>query len=109
MEARKLLRDWFQIISKMNCMLAVPVLLETKIGDLLFPDVFVASGKWFRRSAQRASLLTKLNIRAHASALAELIGLLEAILLLLSITSCALVLIAFWGCNLLGNEWRRRH
>ena len=35
--------------------------------------------------------------------------MLEAILLLLSITSCALVLIAFWGCNLLGNEWRRRH
>jgi hypothetical protein len=34
--------------------------------------------------------------------------MLEAILLLLSIGSCALLLIAFWGTNLLSNEWRRR-
>jgi hypothetical protein len=34
--------------------------------------------------------------------------MLEAILLLLGIGSCALVLIAFWGSNLFGNEWRRQ-
>ena len=86
MEARKLLRDWFQIISKMNCMLVVPVLLETRIGDLLFPDVFVASGKWFRRSAQRGLFADKIKTRAHASAPTELISImLEAILLLLSV------------------------
>ena len=34
--------------------------------------------------------------------------MLEAILLLMGIGSCALVLIAFWGSNLLGNEWRRQ-
>ena len=33
---------------------------------------------------------------------------MDAILLLLGLGSCALVLIAFWGINLLGNEWRRR-
>ena len=34
--------------------------------------------------------------------------MLEAILLLLSIASGGLLLIAFWGTNLLGNKWRRR-
>ena len=34
--------------------------------------------------------------------------MLEAVLLLLGIASCALVVIAFWGTNLLGNEWHRR-
>jgi len=33
--------------------------------------------------------------------------MLEAILLLLGVGSCALVLVAFWGSELLGNEWRR--
>ena len=35
--------------------------------------------------------------------------MLEAVLLLLGIASCALVVIAFWGTNLLGKEWRGRH
>lgn len=73
MEARKLLRDWFQIISKMNCMLAVPVLLVTRIGGLLFPDVFVAFGKWFRPVTQGSLFADKIKTCAHASALAELI------------------------------------
>jgi hypothetical protein len=34
--------------------------------------------------------------------------MLEAILLLLGITSCALLIIAFWGTKLLGHEGRRR-
>jgi hypothetical protein len=36
MVARKLLRDWFQIRSKMNCMSAVPVLLPTSYAALCF-------------------------------------------------------------------------
>jgi hypothetical protein len=35
--------------------------------------------------------------------------MLETILLLMGIASCALVLIAFRGTDLLGNEWRKRH
>jgi hypothetical protein len=34
--ARKLLRDWFQIKSKMNCMSAVPIFLPTKYAALCF-------------------------------------------------------------------------
>jgi hypothetical protein len=34
--------------------------------------------------------------------------MLDAILLLLGLGSCAFILIAFWGTNLLGNEWHRR-
>ena len=34
--------------------------------------------------------------------------MLETILLLMGLASCALVLIAFKGSDLLGNEWRRR-
>jgi hypothetical protein len=34
--------------------------------------------------------------------------MLEAILLLLSVGSCALVIVAFWGTSLLSNEWRKR-
>lgn len=34
--ARKLLRDWFQRRSKMNCMSAVPVLLITRYAALCF-------------------------------------------------------------------------
>ena len=46
-----------QIRSKMNCMLAVPVLLDTRIPGLLFQDVFVGSGKrlhlWRGRGASQ--------------------------------------------------------
>jgi hypothetical protein len=35
--------------------------------------------------------------------------MLEAILIMLGISSCALVLVAFWGTEVLGSEWRRRH
>lgn len=35
--------------------------------------------------------------------------MLEAVLIMLGVCSCALVLVAFWGTELLGNEWRRRH
>jgi hypothetical protein len=34
--------------------------------------------------------------------------MLEAILLLLGVASCALVVVAFWGSSLLGSEWRRQ-
>jgi hypothetical protein len=34
--ARKLLHDWFQMRSKMNCMSAVPVLLPTRYAALCF-------------------------------------------------------------------------
>jgi hypothetical protein len=34
--ARKLLRDWFQMKSKMNCMSAVPIFLPTKYAALCF-------------------------------------------------------------------------
>jgi hypothetical protein len=34
--------------------------------------------------------------------------MLEAVLLLLGLASCALVVVAFWGSNLLGSEWRRQ-
>ena len=52
MAARYLLRDWFQIRSKMNCMLTGPVLLETRIPGVLFLDFFVGSGKRFRLDAR---------------------------------------------------------
>ena len=44
---RYLLRDWFQIRSKMNC-IAAPCFVTNKVGSRLFPDVFVDQGKWFR-------------------------------------------------------------
>ena len=45
---RNLLRDWFQMRSKMNCIAAVPVLVTTEYSDLLFHDDFVGRGDWFR-------------------------------------------------------------
>ena len=35
--------------------------------------------------------------------------MLETMLLLMGLASCALVLIAFRGSDLLGTEWRKRH
>jgi hypothetical protein len=46
--ARYLLREWSQISSRMNCMVAVPRLSETRIGAVLFQDRFAGLRKWFR-------------------------------------------------------------
>ena len=35
--------------------------------------------------------------------------MLEAIPIMLSLSSCALVVVAFWGSEVLGSEWRSRH
>ena len=43
-----MLRDWFQINSKKNCILAIPCSLEMRIPGPLFQGGFVGSGKRFR-------------------------------------------------------------
>jgi hypothetical protein len=53
-------------------------------------------------------LMTTLGTGACFDAVGDDSTMLEAILLLLAIGSCALVVIAFCGTNLLGNEWHRR-
>ena len=32
----------------------------------------------------------------------------QAILAMLGLAACALIVVAFWGSDLLGNEWRRQ-
>ena len=83
-------------------MLAIPVLMETRIPGLLFQDVCVGPGKRFRPDACRICLMTifrPADMLWHRRRV-----MLEAILFLLGIGSCALVLIAIWGSNLLGND-----
>jgi len=73
------------------------------MAGLLFRDDFAGSGKRFRLNSHCASLMTKFKpARMFRHRRSDSI-MLEAILLLLSIGSCALLLIAFRGTNLFGN------
>jgi hypothetical protein len=47
--ARKLLRDWFQMKSKMNCMSAVPISLPTSYAALCFRTFSSAQENGFVR------------------------------------------------------------
>lgn len=106
--ARYLVRVRSQIRSKMNCMVAIPALFRGKIPAALFQRCFVGPGKWFRPGALSPALMTTSRGRLMLPGRAEDDSMmLEAILLLLGVGSCALVLVAFWGSELLGNEWRR--
>lgn len=106
--ARYLLRERSQIRSNKNCMLAIPVFLRGRIPIPLFQPCFVAPGKWFRGRGLLLRLDDNIPTQGHAAGAGEGDSImLDAILLMLGIGSCALVLVAFWGSELLGNEWRR--
>jgi hypothetical protein len=80
-----------------------PVLILTKIPTLLFQHRFVGSGKWFRSESG-----DKVPTRAHVvGAGGDDSIMLEAIVLVLSLATCALILIAFWGLDLLRIRSRR--
>jgi hypothetical protein len=106
--ARNLLRDWFQMRSKKNCMLAVPVFLTTTYAALCFrtfssarENGFVgtlAATEWWQFRGGSACFLW--HQRSDSV-------MLEAIVLLLGVSTCALILIAFWGLDLLGMRRRR--
>ncbi len=92
----------------MNCMVAIPALFPGRIPAALFQPCFVGSEKWFRPGGLSCPSDDNIARRAHAAAQGEDDSMmLEAILLLLGVGSCALLLVAFWGSELLGNEWRR--
>jgi hypothetical protein len=85
-----------------------PYFLTNQIRSPLFQDVFVGPRKWFRPAVSRNSMMTILR-RARMILLHQRSdsSMLEAIVLLLAVSTCALILIAFWGLDLLGMRRRR--
>ena len=77
-----------------------PRFVDNEDGGFLFQDVFVGSGKRFRPVPRRICLMTKFRRTGMLRHCGDDSVMLEAILLLLGIGSCALVLIAFWGLQL---------
>lgn len=75
----------------------------------MFQPCFVRSRKWFRSWVRPVLVDDSLEIAAQASNGREGDSvMLEAILIMLGLSSCALVLVAFWGSEVLGTEWRSR-
>jgi hypothetical protein len=85
-----------------------PCFVTNQIRSRLFQDVFVGPGKWFRPAVGRNSMMTILRrarmLLPHQRSDSIM---LEAIVLLLAVSTCALILIAFWGLDLLGMGRRR--
>jgi hypothetical protein len=106
--ARNLLRDCFQIRSKMNCMAVVPVLLTTRNAALCFRMFSSAPENGFVRASVRTEWWQFRDGRAcflwHQRSDSIM---LEAIVLLLGVSTFALILIAFWGLDLRGLRRRR--
>jgi hypothetical protein len=76
----------------------------------LFQLCFVAHENGFAPALGRYWWLTVLRSRLKLNSGGEDDSvMLEAILIMLGLTSCALVLVAFWGSEVLGSEWRSRH
>jgi hypothetical protein len=81
---------------------------RSRAGAVKFPDVSSVQGKGFVRNLVN-SVGDKVSTRAHAVRTGgDDSIMLEAIVLLLSLATCALILIAFWGLDLLRIQSRRQ-
>ena len=71
----------------------------------LFQDGFGGSGKGFRSVANWKMFDDKIATRAHRLRRdGDDSIMLEAIVLLLSLATCALIMVAFWGLDMLGRR-----
>ena len=81
--------------------------INTRLPKLLFQAGFVGSGKRFRPMADWQMFNDKIAMHAHPLRRAgDDSDMLEPVVLLLSVATCALILLAFWGLDLL--RFRRR-
>jgi hypothetical protein len=90
------------------CILAIPVLLTTSYAGLCFRIVSSASENGFVRTFGRNCWMTisrppRMLLQHQRSDSV----MLEAIVLSLALLTCALILVAFWGLDLLGKRHRR--
>lgn len=84
--------------------------MARSICAFLFQLCFVAPENGFVPGLGRHCRLTILRSRLKLSSGGEGDSvMLEAILIMLGLSSCALVVVAFWGSEVLGSEWRSRH
>jgi len=84
-----------------------PPFVAGRIRGRLFQDGFVASGKRFRPARIRIYSMTKPESAGNVSQHRRGFFMLEAIVLLLALASCALILVSFWGLDLLRMHFRR--
>jgi hypothetical protein len=85
-----------------------PCLVNNQVDSRLFQDVFVGRRKRFHPSLSRNWMMTISRPERMLLWHQRSESMLEAIVVLLALATCALILIAFWGLDLLGMRRRRR-